>query len=459
MTRTTAGNGGAGPGMGAGSDDLTPLARTTATATQTKRLLAELWRPDAEQGGHDVDLVPMLWGDSGTGKTSVVGQAAQETGHPRLVKVTLGKMRPEDFGGVPFPYPEGYTRYQIPKFLYGLTEEGEAEREKQHREAQERYARTKDSERREELGGDPGEFRRMPRTVLFYDEINLAPEDMQGAVHQAIEERKLGAEEFTIAREVRQVAAGNEAKAGFHAKPLSIPMMTRLSPHIDFAPTVDEWVQHARERGFDPRVIAYIQQHPDALDQQRQVTSQTQLRDARGIATRRSWEKASAIAQRISDPDLLAIALTGTVGKGPAAEMLTYLRTARGVPSIDSIAADPGGAPTFNEDPDCAHLVVENVIAAMRGQPRKYLKPLTKYVERLHPAYRAQIMPTIMGAGGAQRASDELLREMQQDPEVTAIVMREFAEVNKVDREGDAALRSGVPGARAQALPASMPRR
>lgn len=405
--------------------------RSTATIGQTKQILRELWGAEDDEARA---LVPMLWGDAGIGKTSLVAQAARETSHERVVKVLVGKMRPEDFAGVPFPYKAGYTRYHVPKFLFDQTAEGEEERRKQHARRQRR---------------DPslGDFRPMPKTVLFLDELNLAHEDMQGATHQAIEERKIGAEEFTLHDNVRVVAAGNEAKAGFHARPLSLAMLTRLAPHVDVAPSLDEWVQWARGAAVHPTIVAYLQQHPEVIDTQRDVGAAA-LKNARGIATRRTWAKASAILKSVRDDEALELALEGAVGRGPASELLQYHRTMRKVPTVDEIAQNPTGAPTFDQDPDCAHLVVENLIAAVRRNPKRYAKPLIAYADRLHNAHKAQIMPVLMGAGGAE-AAPEVVEVVMGDDDLRTTVSRAYAEVNLVDRAAAAAF--GDPGATAGA--------
>ncbi len=401
----------------ASSDDAPRSPYTTASIAQTKQILRDLWTSDAPTG-----LVPMLHGPAGIGKTSLVSQEAQSLKFERVVKLIASKIRPEDLTGVPYPYRAGYTRFHPPLTMWLLTKEGQAWAKKRH-------------ERRASRGLEKTDFAPLGKTVLFLDEITLAHQDIQAPLNSLIEERTLGADELELDDNVHLIAAGNRAEHGAFAHPMSIPTKTRLGPHIDVEPTLEEWVSWARGVGVHPAVVAFLQQQPVLFDTTHRKDS-GRINQDRTYATRRTWAKVSQLVQSVRDPDLLAISIEGMVGTGPASSFMSYYRTARNAPTVDEIAKHPATTDTFDAEPDIAHVVVENILYAIRRNPNKYAEPLMEYAGRMHSAYVSMIAHAVTGQ--AERQPEEVVAAIMMSPAYD-VVARTFADTRSIEVEGDAA--------------------
>lgn len=402
------------------------------TIAQTKECLRNVWTGESGQS-----IVPMLWGEPGIGKSSLVTQVAKhELQYERVVKLIASKLRPEDLSGVPFPYEPGYSKFHPPLWLFLLTKRGQEWAADQHR-------------RRVTKGETTGDFHPLGNTVLFLDELTLAPQDIQAPLLSLIEDRTLGAEELELEDNVRLVAAGNRATHGAFARPLSAPMKTRLAPHLEVVPTFDEWITYARQMGVYPPILAYLQQHPKMLGESVEAGEGTTQARAT-YAKPRTWFKASTLCQTIRDPEILEIALHGTVGPAAAQEFMTYLRTARRAPTVEEIAADPLGAPVYNEDPDISYLITENIYAALRRDPTRYTGPLLQYAKRMHLGYRAIIVDQIVGIDGPQ--TQDFLDAVLFENDGFGMVTDTCRQTTDVEHDGDlvstAVKRPSASGAR-----------
>lgn len=394
-------------------------AQQTTPLTGVKTILKALWDKDAPS-----DLVPMLHGPAGTGKTSIVYQVAQELEYERVVMIRAAEMRPEDLTGPPFPYEEGYSQFHPPMVLLQLTKEWHERKKAEH-------------EQLVKEGKAKGEYQMPGPSVIFMDELPNAHPDVQATLHSLIQDRTFGVENFTLLDNVRLVAAGNRREDGAHVYEMSAPLRTRFAPHLVVRPSPEEWVQWARKNEVHPAIIAFLPQHEELFHDFDPKSK------AMTYANFRTWEKASTLLKQFEAAGVpeneLRIALEGTIGTGPTSEFMHFLDTARNAPTAEEISKDPEGIDTFHDDPDIALVCVENMINAARRKS-EWVKSFIKYGQRMHEQYREMLFPVLLNLDGDMPR--ETIMEVLDAGDDLAAVMETSDNLRRILEEGDEAKKS-----------------
>src|SRR3954451_18927707 len=163
----------------------------------------------------------LLLSPPGVGKSDAVRQAAAEAGLP--CRSLLGtQIAPEDVSGIPRIVGERSV-FCPPRVL---------------------------------LPERPEPF------CLFLDELPACSPDVQKAFYSLLLERRLG--EHPLAPGTWVVAAGNRVEDRSLVRALSSALVNRviiLQVRVD----VGEWLAWARGQNLRPEVVAFIEDHPDAL--------------------------------------------------------------------------------------------------------------------------------------------------------------------------------------------------
>jgi len=401
-------------------------AHPPVTLTEVKEILRAIWGPNGSN-----DLVPMLHGPPGVGKTSIVYQVAQELGYEDVVMIRAAEMRPEDITGPPFPYEGGHSQFHPPLRLLELT--------KEYHEKQKQIFEEK--KKRGEVPAD-AEYKMPGPKVLFLDELPNAHPDVQATLHSLVLDRKFGVEGYTLLDNVKIIAAGNRREDGAHVYELTPAMATRMAPHLVVRPSLEEWIRWARSAGIHPAIIAFLPQREELLyDYDPKSKALT-------YPSFRTWEKASNLCWQIPVTDdkseeLLRKALAGTIGPGATAEFMNFLKTARKAPSAEDIAKDPDNTPTFEDDPDIALVCVENMIAAARRKP-EWARAFVRYGKRMHEQHRELLFPALLNIdGNMPQATIEAVLTSGEDFQAIAATSNELRRILK---EGDEAVQAAKRG-------------
>lgn len=160
-------------------------------------------------------IVPLAWGEPGTGKTRTV-EAFARANKRRCISVSLSQHEPSDIGGYPRAERDsegdGYVEFVLPKFLYDCKKPSKRTVE----EAQ--------------LG-----FAEYPKSVLFLDELTTCSPATQGAALRLMTHAKeiLGEDTWVISAANPPGCAAN----GFALEP---PMVNRLYHH-DWEVDAKKW--------------------------------------------------------------------------------------------------------------------------------------------------------------------------------------------------------------------------
>jgi hypothetical protein len=223
----------------------------------------------AAEGGEYITLY--IHGPSGIGKSKVVWQAGERHGMQVLDVRTAIKEAVDFSGGMDIE--DGLTYFRPPAWLP-----------------------------------------RKGRGILFLDEHAQAMISTQSASSSLIYDRTLG--DYTLPPGWIVILAGNNMsdRAATNRTPQHI---NNRCIHIDAEVDHAGWKAWAVDKGLDKRLIAFLSWRVELLHKASP--------DARAFPTPRSWEFVNTIIKGGLPRSLQFELISGTVGQGPASEMMGFL--------------------------------------------------------------------------------------------------------------------------------------
>lgn len=284
----------------------------------------------------------LLWGAPGTGKSSAIQALAVASG--RHCEVVIASIRePSDFAGLPIVVGDG-VRFAPPSWAQNL------------------------------VAADGG--------LLFLDEISTAPPAVQAALLRVVLERRVG--DLALPDDVAVVAAANPPDQAADGWDLSGPLANRFC-HLDWTvdaatiaegfivgfatPSVVELPAHWERWNVRTRaqVASFLRVRPGL------VTAPPLERSAAGRAwpSPRSWEMAArllAAGRSVeASPEVISLLVTGSVGRGPGLEFLSWLLELD-LPDPEVILAHPERF-ELPDRGDRAYAALTAVAAAVAADP------------------------------------------------------------------------------------------
>lgn len=234
----------------------------------------------------------MIWGSPGIGKSDMIAQIGRELDRP-VVDLRLILMEPTDIKGIPYYCPT------TNKMKWSVSEELPEE-------------------------GTP-----LSNCILFLDEINSAPQSVQGAAYQLVLNRKIGAH-YKLPDDVVIVAAGNHTTDRGVTYQMPKPLANRFV-HFYLTATYDSWLSWAVNEKVHPDVIGFLGANKHYLFQF-DPTSQEHA-----FATPRSWAKVNNLIAGVDNEHLLTNLVSAAVGQGKACEFIAYRKLCNKLPNIKDI--------------------------------------------------------------------------------------------------------------------------
>ena len=224
--------------------------------------------------------------------------------------------------------------------------------------------------------------------ILFFDEMNSAPQSVQAAAYQLILDRRLG--DYELPDGWAMVAAGNRAsdRAVVHSMPSAL---ANRFVHVDFNVDVEDWYAWALKNDISDLTRGFIRARPDHLHKH------DSAKNDRAFPTPRSWVFVDKIANSGLLPDTEYELIKGTVGEGAAAEYLAHARMFADLPTADEILLNPDSAPVPTE-PSAMYAICSSLdkVATPNSFPR-----LIKYITRLPKEFQVLF---VRSAATAERA-------------------------------------------------------
>ena len=169
----------------------------------------------------NIQRVPLLIGESGIGKSMVVQQIGEELNIP-VVDRRLAQLEPGDLTGIPRP----------------------------------------DEMTKKTVWYKPDWFPTEGRGIVFFDEINRAPRDMQQSVFQILTEWQMHCHKLPDGWSI--VAAINPEDAAYHVEPMDPAMRSRMMCMYVGA-DVDDWSKWATSADVNPLIIRFINAQKELL--------------------------------------------------------------------------------------------------------------------------------------------------------------------------------------------------
>lgn len=206
--------------------------------------------------------------------------------------------------------------------------------------------------------------------VLFFDEMNLAPNMIKAQFYKIINDRAVG--DIPISDDVLCVSAGNEAE---HARGVTedpVPLVLRRGNYFVRPLTAEEYLDFAVKDGHHQFVTGYLSFQPQDVHQVRY-----DLPDGVGQPCARTWTKLSNMLHAnaslsVDDVEMLA---TGLVGQGAATKFSAYVRSAKKV-DLDAVIKNPELINEFTDEKEIslAYAIIAGVVERFRTD-KKVIKP------------------------------------------------------------------------------------
>lgn len=169
--------------------------------------------------------------------------------------------------------------------------------------------------------------------ILFLDELANADAAVQKAAMGLALERRSG--DYRLPDGWRVVAAGNRVEDRAGAGRLNSALANRFA-HVDIVVSVDDWCLWALQNGVPAELVAFMRFRPQLLH--------SFEGDRKVNATPRTWAMAARHLGAALPVDIETAVLAGTVGDGPAAELVAFLRIWRSLPMPDAVLMNPNGS-------------------------------------------------------------------------------------------------------------------
>ena len=229
-----------------------------------------------------------IWGPPGVGKSSIVGQLA-ENKKRKLLDIRASLLDPTDLRGIP-TIDNGNARWCPPSFLPQDDSEG----------------------------------------ILFFDELNAAPPLVQASLYQLTLDRRVG--EYKLPDGWRIIAAGNRAEDASVTFRMPAALANRFV-HIDYEVDFEDWRNWAIKNKILPLVMGFLSTRKELLFDMSQTD--------RGFPTPRSWEMVSDVLKKMGGSKDAQDVILGIIGEGAAVEFMGYCDSAISEETIKKIMADP----------------------------------------------------------------------------------------------------------------------
>ena len=165
--------------------------------------------------------------------------------------------------------------------------------------------------------------------VLFLDELNRArPEVLQTVMDLTLNRKLAGKSLPEGSRIISAVNGGSE----YQLTDLDPALVSRFNIY-EFAPSVEDWINWARDAGLDSRIISFIEENPELLDGDESTVWENLERSP----DRRSWERLSKVIEKFSETreEVQAMA-SGIIGDRAAADFFRFVNNHR-VPSVKDL--------------------------------------------------------------------------------------------------------------------------
>lgn len=281
-----------------------------------------------------------IWGASGIGKTDGIFQEAAALG-AIMLPFHVSQYESIDFRGIP-NIQNGTTVWNMPATL--------------------------------PFKGNPKFDEDGPLIFLFLDEINQGDPSVMSVLYQLLNTRRIG--EFELMNNVVIIAAGNRDQDRGVTNKFPDPLANR-GTHCELIPDVKSWSKWAATNPKIPATLIGFLNFRSEL-----IHTHDPNKPVKAFATPRSWEFAAEdFADTEMSEDVKIAALSGSVGEGPATELMGFAKIMASIVPIEQIIANPTGVP-IGEGLDLQWAMATHVAGHM---DKSNADALHQFLARLEP--------------------------------------------------------------------------
>lgn len=201
--------------------------------------------------------------------------------------------------------------------------------------------------------------------VIFFDEINLAPNMVQANAYQFILDRRLG--KYTVPEGYAVFAAGNTTTDNAHIHEMATPLKNRMMHFQLMPPTAEEWSENfAIKAGIDIRIINFLlfaEHYMHKYDPE--ITE-----NVFGIPTPRSWAFTSKVIKGLEatgkDGGALYDLTASNVGTACAREFIAFVKLSQ---AIDIAKIFKAGTCTVPTEIDQVYALMASMMSYYSKKP------------------------------------------------------------------------------------------
>lgn len=185
-------------------------------------------------------------------------------------------------------------------------------------------------------------------TGIFFDDLGQAPTAVQAALMQPLLARRINGR--PISDHITFIAATNERHHKAGVSGLLEPVKSRFGTIVRLEPDLDEFIAHAIQHSVDPMIGAFLRFTPESLHDFQPTA------DMVNSPCPRTWFAVDKILKARLSGKIEYECLSGAIGEGTAVKLISFLKMARQLPSVDRIFLDPDGV-DVPEEPSVMHAV------------------------------------------------------------------------------------------------------
>lgn len=167
--------------------------------------------------------------------------------------------------------------------------------------------------------------------ILFFDELNLAFPSVMSSIYKIVHDRVVS--ESKISDNWLIVSAGNNDDDKAHTHDIAEPLRDRCVEVELIPPTIKQWSEWAMKKGFDSRIIGYLNWKPSSLHH-------VNFEDGQKQTTPRGWERLNILINGLTDLKLMELICESSIGEGIAKEFIGFCKLQETV-NLDDIIENP----------------------------------------------------------------------------------------------------------------------
>ena len=212
-----------------------------------------------------------------------------------------------------------------------------------------------------------------PLIYLFLDEVNQGDPSVLSVLYQLLNERRVG--EHELMNNVIMICAGNRDKDRGVTNKFPAPLSNRMT-HYEVGSDIKSWSAWAAKNNKSDTLIGFLNFRSELLH------TFDPAKPVAAFCTPRSWVFAE---EDFVDPDMpediKMQAVSGSVGEGPAIELMGFAEIMKSIVPIEQIIANPLGVPV-EERLDLQWAMATHVAGHMN---KETADPLQQFLGRLEP--------------------------------------------------------------------------